>query len=185
MDIKTLRLLRAADPPTQKRVYYQHCDRLMAVIFQYLGSVADAEEVLQDIFLTIFEKIEKFDPQRGSFSAWSHRIAINKALMFLRKKKQMRFTYEDLTNLPISNHLTTSPNQMEQTDLEYYIKKLSGKSAVVFRLKAIEGYKHEEIAKLLGIRSDASRAIFSRARKQLQNYFKGLKSSSSTVNQKT
>lgn len=185
MEDKTLKLLHKSDPPTQKRVYYQHCDRLMAVVYQYLGSVADAEEVLQDTFLTIFEKIDKFDPKRGTFYAWTHRIAINKSLMFLRKKKQMRFSSEDLTNPSISNHLTTSPQQMEQADLEYYISKLPNKAAVVFRLKAVEGYNHEEIAKLLGIRSDASRAIFSRARKRLQNYFSGLKPSSSTVNQKT
>ena len=172
MEENTLQLLLSEDPNTQKQIYYEHCDRLMEVIYHYLGSVADAEEVLQDAFLKIFEKIALFDPQKGSFSAWTHRISVNCALMFLRKKKRMIFTREDLTNLPISNHLITQPDQMEQLDMDHYLDKLPKKSAIVFRLKAVEGYNHQEIAKMLGIKSDASRAIFSRARKKLIQYFR-------------
>jgi len=171
---ETLQLLRSEDSPTQKRVYYEHCDRLMGVVYRYLKSVADAEEVLQDVFLTIFEKIDRFDPEKGSFLAWTHRIAVNSALMFLRKKRHMVFTYDDLTLLPATDKLITQPHQMEETDMDYYIDKLPKKSAVVFRLKAVEGYNHQEIADMLCIQSDASRAIYSRARKTLRRYLSNL-----------
>lgn len=175
MEERIRQLLLSEDPPTQKRVYYDHCDRLMAVIYRYIGSVVEAEEVLQDVFLIIFEKIDQFDPEKGAFAAWSHRIAINSALMFLRKKKNMVFTQEDLAGFRLAEKLITHPDQMEQADLDYYINKLPDKSAVVFRLKAIEGYKHQEIAEMLGIKMDASRAIYSRAREKLKKYLSHLK----------
>jgi len=169
---QTLQLLLSEDAATQKRVYYEHCDRLMGVVYQYLRSVADAEEVLQDVFLTIFEKIDRFDPAKGSFLAWTHRIAVNCALMFLRKNKNMVFTQDDLTTLPATEKLITQPDQMEQSDMDYYIDQLPEKSAVVFRLKAVEGYNHREIADMLCIESTASRAIYSRARKTLKTYLR-------------
>ncbi len=170
MENKTLQLLRTEDPPTQKKVYYEHCDRLMGVVYRYLGSVADAEEVLQYVFLTIFTKIDDFDPEKGAFTSWTHRIAVNSALMFLRKKKRMVFAYEDLAALPATDYTVVPPHQMEQTDIDYYLARLPDKTAVVFRLKAVEGYNHQEIAEMLCIRSDASRAIYSRARKKLRKY---------------
>ncbi|MEO1626520.1 MAG: sigma factor, partial [Bacteroidota bacterium] len=73
MKTQTLHQLRQQVPEAQKQLYYQHCDRLMAVIYRYTGNTADAEEVLQDSFIQIFEKIDLFDPSKGSFSAWSCR----------------------------------------------------------------------------------------------------------------
>jgi len=87
----------------------------------------------------------------------------------------MVFTQDDLTSLPATEKLVTPPYQMEQSDMEYYIDQLPDKSAVVFRLKAVEGYNHREIAKMLCIKSDASRAIYSRARKKLRQYLSSVK----------
>ena len=168
MHKKDLEGLQSEDPEIQKKVYYEHCDRLMGVIYGYLQSLVDAEEVLQDTFLTIFEKIHTYVPSKGSFEGWSHRIAVNKALMFLRKKKHLIFTDTDLNNIP-SNDKINCITENDKNDLvDEVIGKLPFKSAVVFRLKAIEGCSHNEIAEMLNIKTDASRAIFSRARKKLR-----------------
>lgn len=172
MQEKTLELLQAQDAATQKQIYYAHCDRLMGVVYQYLGSVADAEEVLQDTFLVLFEKIHLFHPDKGNFKAWSHRIATNQALMFLRKKKRIKFTMSDLSEAVKANAFVAKIDQEKGIEIDRYLNKLPSKSAIVFRLKVIEGYSHEEIADLLQIKTTASRAIFSRARKKLQYYFK-------------
>jgi len=65
VNTETLELLLSEDAATQKQVYYEHCDRLMKVVYQYLKSVADAEEVLQDVFLTIFEKLTASIRKKG------------------------------------------------------------------------------------------------------------------------
>ncbi|MBX2875500.1 MAG: RNA polymerase sigma factor [Saprospiraceae bacterium] len=169
MQTKTLQLLQQQDATTQKRVYYQHCDRLMNVILPYFESVADAEEVLQDTFLTIFDKIETFNPQRGAFKSWTHRIAINKALMRVRKKKRIQFTDRDLKDVTTAE--ATSNGHLGKAEIERYLNTLPEKSAIVFRLKVIEELSHQEIAEVLEIKTDASRAIFSRVRKKLRTHF--------------
>lgn len=170
---KTLQLLQRQDAATQKRVYYQHCDRLMNVIHPYFESVADAEEVLQDTFLTIFDKIERFDSNKGAFTSWTHRIAINKALMHLRKKKRLRYTQQEFQEIVQKDR----PNvgQLDQQTIEQYLTTLSEKSAIVFRLKVLEELSHKEIAEILKINPDNSRAIYSRVRKKLRQHFLNLK----------
>lgn len=160
--------LQSEDPEIQKKFYYEHCDRLMVVIYGYLQSVADSEEVLQDTFLTIFEKINSYVPSRGSIEGWSHRIAVNKALMFLRKQKRVVFTDADLNSIPANEPLNFKTGDVDEDPVDQIINTLSFKSAIVFRLKAIEGCSHQEIAEMLNIKTDASRAIFSRARKKLR-----------------
>lgn len=169
MQTETLQRLQRQDAATQKRVYYQHCDRLMNVIHPYFESVADAEEVLQDTFLTIFDKIETFDPKRGAFKSWTHRIAINKALMRVRKKKRIQFTDQDLQDFTPSE--TTTNGRLDKAEIERYLSSLPEKSAIVFRLKVLEELSHQEIAEILQIKTDASRAIFSRVRKKLRTHF--------------
>ena len=170
MNAHTLKLLSKNDAATQQQVYYQHADRLMAIVLRYVPSVVDAEEVLQDSFIRVFEKIDSFDEQKGSFKAWSSKIAVNFALMFLRKKRKLVFYEEDL-HAKILNINNEAVQKLNQEDINKQIEKLDEKYAVIFKLKAIEGYSHQEIAILLGIKKEASRTIFSRAKKQLRNMF--------------
>lgn len=165
MDQPTIQGLKKGDAKLQKQVYYRHCDRLMAIALRYVGSVADAEEVLQDTFVRVFEKIADFDPSLGKFEAWSARIAINFALMHLRKNKRFRFEHTDLekVNISVSN---SAPGNLEVEEIQSKIDSLDEKYSVIFNLKT-EGYSHQEIADLLGIKTDASKTIFSRARKKL------------------
>ena len=170
MNPTTIQELKQGNRAAQKAVYYNHADRLMAIVLRYLGSVADAEEVIQDTFVRVFEKIDSFDSTRGSFNSWTAKIAINFALMTLRKKKQFTFYEEDL-HAAIQAIPNEAENQLESEDLEKIVDSLDEKYAVIFKLKAIEGFSHSEISKLLGIKKEASRTIFSRARKQLQTIF--------------
>lgn len=170
---KTLQLLKKQDAATQKRVYYQHCDRLMNVILPYFESVADAEEVLQDTFLTIFDKIDTFQVQKGAFTSWTHRIAINKSLMRLRKKKRIYFTNQEFQEI-IEKEKSTSGG-LDQQDIEKYLATLPEKSAIVFRLRVLEELSHQEIAEILQINTDNSRAIYSRVRRKLRQHFLHLK----------
>lgn len=162
--------LKNEEAAVQKQVYYRHCDRLMAIALRYVGSVADAEEILQDAFVRIFEKIHDFDPSIGKFEAWSARITVNFALMHLRKKKRFRYEVADLEKIAgsVSN---IGLSNLETADMQTKINSLNEKYSVIFKLKAIEGYSHQEIADLLGIKTDASKTIFSRARKQLRTIF--------------
>ena len=170
MKEQTLKQLCQNDAAIQQQVYYQHADRLMAIVLRYVSSIADAEEVLQDSFVTIFDKIKSFDKEKGSFNAWSAKIAVNYSLMFLRKKKNLVFYQDDLhANILKINNTAIKKLAVEEVDRK--IETLDEKYAIIFKLKAIEGYSHQEIASLLGIQKEASRTIFSRAKKQLRHLF--------------
>lgn len=171
MNEHTLKQLKRNEPTVQKAVYYEHADRLMTIVLRYVTSLPEAEDLLQDIFIIIFKKIETYDKNKGSFDAWSARIAINQALMFLRKKTNTIFYEEDLH----SQQVTTTNKallSLENQDIQKIIQELDEKYAIIFKLKAIEGYKHKEIAELLNIKKESSRTIFSRAKRQLRQLIK-------------
>lgn len=175
MKAHILKQLNKNDPATQKAVYYQHADRLMAIVLRYVPSVMEAEDVLQDSFVQIFSKVNMYEMDKGSFEAWSAKIVINFALMFLRKKRKLVFYEEDLH----AQHLKTNNEavqKLEREDVEQVIQALGEKYAIIFKLKAIEGYTHKEIAEILDIKKEASRTIFSRAKKQLKQILKSKES---------
>lgn len=171
MEAHILKQLSQNDPSTQKDVYYQHADRLMAIVLRYVPSVMEAEDVLQDCFVQIFEKIKLYKKDKGSFEAWSAKIAVNYSLMFLRKKRNLVFYEEDLHAQELKTH-NEAMHKLEHEDIEKLISVLNEKYAVIFKLKAIDGYKHQEIAEMLGIQTDASKTIYSRAKKQLKQFLK-------------
>jgi len=155
----------------QKQVYFDHCDRLMRVISTYLKQPADAEEVLQDTFLQIFNKIKQYNPQLGNFESWSRKIAVNHSLMFLRKRKMLQISIDECNEIK-------KIASLEEVNLEYRqelaskMSLLNDRQALVFRLRAIEGYEYREIMEMLGLKSEEnSRKIFSNAKQRLQVFF--------------
>lgn len=169
MEKNQLKLLIKQNQLAQKEVYYEHCDRLMYVILRYVKRMSDAEEVLQDSFVNIFKKIKQFDADRGSFNTWSHRIAINQSLMFIRKKGlKFQVIDDDITN--IESHIVNDGlEQLKLNDLLKKIDNLDEKYRTILSLKLIEGYEYKEISNLLKIQEATTRKIFSRARKKLIN----------------
>jgi RNA polymerase sigma factor (sigma-70 family) len=159
------------DRNAQRHLYFEHCDRLMYIIRRYVSQVSDAEEVLQDTFLKIYENITSFDSDRGRFESWSAKIAINSALVFLRKKKRITLSLDDLKEFE-SKYENHHSDTFWTEDLQILIKQLTPKQALVFQLKAIDGYSYEEIQALLGLTNIAnSRKLYSLARQSLQALF--------------
>ncbi len=175
MEAHILKRLNQNDPATQKAVYYQHADRLMAIVLRYVPTKMEAEDVLQDAFVQIFEKIKMYHKDKGSFESWSAKVVVNYALMFLRKKRKLVFYEEDL-HAQILKTNNTALQDFEKEDVEKLIQNLDEKYAIIFKLKAIDGYTHAEIAELLNIQKEASRTIFSRAKKQLKQFLKSKES---------
>ncbi len=138
----------------------------MRVILRYLSSVYDAEEVLQDTFIKIFDKIEQFNPKKGQFESWTRRIAINQALIRIRQNKAIKIKLTDLhaTQEIITNDALT---KFSYKELLHKIDKLDQKHATLIKLRLIDGYKFCEIAKMLDLKEAYARKILSRARQKL------------------
>jgi RNA polymerase sigma-70 factor (ECF subfamily) len=158
--------LKRGESRAHKVVYERFAGKMMAVCTRYCANRADAEEVMLDGFMRVFEKIEQFR-EDGSFEGWIRRIMVTESLMFLRKAKQWRqeIPIEDVLVEPDYEWADTAVNE---NDLLRLVNQLPDGYRTVFNLYAIEGYAHAEIADMLGISEGTSKSQLSRARAMLQ-----------------
>ena len=122
--------------------------------------------MMQEGFIAIFKNIEQYKND-GAFGGWMRRIIVNAALTILRKKK-LQFVDVDDLNSNYSKIDSYSYSNLGEEDLMKLINSLPNGYRVVFNLSVIEGYSHEEIAKILGIQPATSRSQLVKARKMLQ-----------------
>jgi RNA polymerase sigma-70 factor (ECF subfamily) len=164
--------LRRGESRAHKLVYERFSGKMLAVCTRYCTNRDDAEEVMLDGFMRVFEKISQFR-EDGSFEGWIRRIMVTESLMFLRKNKQLRqeVALDDTLAEPDYDWADAALNE---NDLLRLIGQLPEGYRSIFNLYAIEGYTHAEIAELLGISEGTSKSQLSRARALLQASLKKL-----------
>ncbi len=153
----------------QQLLYGQFSKRMMAVCLRYSKSVQEAEDVLQEGFIKVFQHIGSFRKQ-ARLETWITRIMVNTALNMHRKKLYL-FPMVDVANADIHEPVENIDSlQFEQ--LLDMIQALPQGCQLIFNMYAVEGYTHQEIASLLGITEGTSKSQYARAkellRKQLQ-----------------
>ena len=164
-------LIRACireDAASQKEVFVRYSSRMLGVCQRYARTSADAEDILQDAFIKVFDKIHQFKFE-GSFEGWIRKIVVNTALKkysLMRYEKEVNGIehikeYDNAEDPSAYSHLT-------QKDLLSLINNLPDGYRMIFNLHVIEGYQHEEIAEMLGIQPGTSRSQLVKARNMLQ-----------------
>ena len=156
------------DAVSQKELFTRYGSRMMGVCYRYARTPSDAEDILQDAFIKVFDKIGQFKFE-GSFEGWIRKIVVNTAL-----KKYTITRYEkEQTGIEHLQHFEAGEDpqayaQLSQKDLMGIINQLPDGYRLVFNLHVIEGYQHEEIAEMLGIQPGTSRSQLVKARNMLQ-----------------
>ena len=149
----------------QEELYKRYASSLFSVSLKYASSYADAEDILQDTFIIIFDKISQYKNQ-GSFEGWLKRIAINTALQRYRKAGVLNLINEEnVSEVDVEV-------EEESVPLDYLLKiiqDLPDRYRMVFNLYVLDGYSHKEIADLLAISEGTSKSNLARARKILKN----------------
>jgi RNA polymerase sigma factor (sigma-70 family) len=147
---------------------------MFGVCLRYAGSKEDAQDILHDGFLKIFDKIGQFEA-RGSFEGWIRKIMVNTALEKYRSQYKLVRMQEDVGEYEKADP-DDFPESLTVGELLIMIKELSPQYRVVFNMYAIEGYSHKEISEMLDISEGTSKSNLSRARMILQekvkNYYK-------------
>ncbi|RZK40335.1 MAG: sigma-70 family RNA polymerase sigma factor [Hymenobacter sp.] len=158
--------LRRGESRAHKVAYERFSGRMLGVCMRYCANRDDAEEVMLDGFMRVFEKIDQFR-ENGSFEGWIRRVMVTESLMFLRRNKQWRqeIPIEDAS---IEPDYVWADSAIHENDLLRMVNQLPDGYRTVFNLYAIEGYSHAEIADLLGISEGTSKSQLSRARAILQ-----------------
>ena len=152
---------------SQKELYDMYSSKMFSVCLRYAKNNMDAEDILQDAFVKLFNNLHKFRGE-GSFDGWVRRIFVNTAIEHIRRKNVNITGGEGLENSVVDKHSTALDNLYEK-DLLSTSRTLSEGYRTVFNLYAVEGYSHKEIAKQLGITESTSKSQFSRAKSLLRN----------------
>ena len=158
------------DRGAQKEMYQIYSPVLYAIIKRYVKSDFDAEDVLIDSFLKIYQNLSKFRNE-GSFEGWIKKIAVRESLMFLRRNKVFRMLIE-VDNISVPQKITYQDQELEYQDIIDVLKLLPVGYRTVFNLYEIEGYKHKEIAEQLGISINTSKSQLRLAKQRLRKLIK-------------
>ncbi|GAB3710910.1 RNA polymerase sigma factor [Flavobacterium koreense] len=155
----------------QHKIYSKFSPKMLSVCRQYIKDLHQAEDIMITAFMKVFTNLKNFKHE-GSFEGWIRRIMINECISYIRVQKKVKFIEDE-------NYFEESFNNIESQfsveDIQFLIDNLPDGYKMVFNLYAIEGYKHQEIAEMLGINEGTSKSQLSHARKMLQNNISKLK----------
>lgn len=154
------------DRKAQKLLYDQYASRMLVVAMRYSKSDQEAEDIIQEAFIKIFEKIKTFR-EESRLGFWIKRIVVNTALNHQRSKLYM-FPMVDVQELNNSMDSAFSLSGYHFKELLTFIKELPSGCQIIFNLYAIEGYSHQEIAKMLDISIGTSKSQYFRAKELLK-----------------
>ena len=155
-----IRNCKKNDTKAQSQLYKLYSSKLFSICLKYSRNYAEAEDNLQDSFVTIFNKIEQYN-YKGSFEGWLKRITINTALQRYREK--------GIFNIVNEENLQDVSVEIEDNDIsiDYLLKiiqELPDRYRLVFNLYVLDGYSHKEVAKMLNITIGTSKSNLARAR---------------------
>lgn len=146
----------------QQALYDKYCDGMYLVALRYSKMQQEAEDVLQEAFLKVFNNIKTFRKD-SSLAYWIKRIVVNTALNHQRSKLYL-YPMVDVTDLGDRVVDETAISNLGYQELLGLIQKLPAGCQVIFNLFAVEGYKHSEIAETLKISEGTSKSQYSRAK---------------------
>lgn len=155
------------DWAAQKELYLLYADDMMSVAIRYARDISSAKDLVQETFLIFFKKIEQYDENKGALGAWLSRVLINKSFADYRKSRKIPFVNEEILLEQVSNE-TSAIEALEAEDILQLLQELPHGCRIIFNLKVIEGYSHNEIGEMLKITPSASRSQLTRAKKLLR-----------------
>ena len=163
-DSADVALAAAGDRQAFERLYHAHSSRVFTLCARMSGSRSRGEELTQDVFVRTWEKLPQFRGE-SAFSTWLHRLAVNVVLNARKTEgKHASRTEQSDVEDERRDEMSRAPLHIERMDLAEAISKLPEGARKVFVLHDVEGYKHEEIAEMMGITSGGSKAQLHRAR---------------------
>lgn len=148
----------------QSELYTLFSSKLYSICLKYSRNYAEAEDNLQDTFLTVFKKINQYK-NKGSFEGWLKRIAVNTSLQCYRNQKVFEIINE---NAIPDDEIEIDTDAISLDYLLGLIQELPDRYRLVFNLYALDGYPHNEIAELLNITVGTSKSNLARARQLLK-----------------
>jgi RNA polymerase sigma-70 factor, ECF subfamily len=150
----------------QKVLYKGYYSFGKSVCLRYSNNREDAEEILNDSFMKVYNNLHKFD-RSNAFKAWFRTILVNTSIDYYRRKDKLTYEYDD-QHYEAEYHEPGAFEQINAQEILDQIQKLSPSYRTVFIMYAVDGYSHKEIADILNINEVTSRTNYMKARQKLQ-----------------
>lgn len=152
-------------------LYRQHSGRLFSLAVRMLGNPADAEDLLQEIFLSAHRKLESFRGE-SALGTWLYRLAMNQILDHVRSRAartgQMTDGLDDATLLADATGHRLADRAIARIDLDRALAELPEGCRAAFVLHDVEGLEHREVSEVLGIAEGTSKSQVHKARLRLR-----------------
>lgn len=158
---------RKGNRQAQAELYRRYYKAMYNVSLRILNHSAEAEDVMQEAFISAFKQLSKF---RGevSFGVWLKRIVINKSIDHTRKRKEL--LKEEVHLLEETDEIVeVNYSEIRAEEIRKCIGRLPDNYRIVLTLFLMEGYDHDEIAEILNISNGSSRTIYHRAKTKLKS----------------
>jgi RNA polymerase sigma-70 factor (ECF subfamily) len=162
---KLIHQCKNQDIRAQEKLYRLYSGKLFGLCLKYSNNYQQAEDNLQDGFITIFNKINQYE-DKGSFEGWMKRIVINTTLQKHRKEKYFEIINENLLEDP---EIEVDDEEITTDFLLESIQDLPERYRQIFNLYALDGFSHKEIAEMLNISMGSSKSNLARARHILKS----------------
>jgi RNA polymerase sigma factor (sigma-70 family) len=149
-------------------LYRLYSKAMLNVAFRIVGSIDEAEDVLQEAFLDAFNRVKDFR-QETTFGLWLKQIVVHRSINLLRKRRLDLVELEDgqLDNIADEEPESDEEMQYKVAQVKEAMKELPEGYRLVISLYLLEGYDHEEIGQILKISENTSRTQFLRAKRKL------------------
>ena len=167
-------LCKKQDAKAQGELYTRYSGTMFSICLRYSPNYVEAEDNLQDAFITIFKKVEQFK-DKGSFEGWMKRVTVNTVLQKYRKQRVFDIAREDQIEGEVDE--TVDDEGIPLDFLLKIIQELPDRYRLVFSMYVMDDYSHKEIAEMLGISDGTSKSNLARARSILRTKIEAFKAS--------
>ena len=154
-----------------EELYKAHSGRLYSLACRMLGNAADAEDLLQEIFLSAHRKLESFRGE-AALGTWLYRLGMNQILDHVRSRAgragQITDGLDDATTLADPQGHRLADRAIDRIDLERALAELPEGCRAAFLLHDVEGLEHREVSEVLGIAEGTSKSQVHKARLRLR-----------------
>lgn len=164
-----VRRSREGDMQAMGLLYEHYKSRMFSLAYRYTYNAASSEDLIQEIFIKVFANLETLDNDEA-FAGWMYRIAVNTCLSYLRSHKKERHQAVSLSAVEtvIGDNAQDMSEKMMREPMEEAIRSLPTKLKSVFLLHDVQGYKHAEIAQIMGCTVGTSKSQLFKARMKLR-----------------
>ncbi len=143
---------QAGDQEAFAAVFHQYKNLVYKTAYLMLGSACDAEDTLQEVFLQVHKSLFSYDPSKGAFTTWLHRITVNYCLNRRRKRGLLALSLDKLSPAPASDRSGSIEDRLgEEEEMRGVLRRLSEKLRAVVVLRYYWDLSHAEISQVLGI----------------------------------